>query len=197
MKIDLLFGSFPFINGDHMTFSRVQDTDFETLSEILKENNLEFSPRSYIHGSDTAFKYKQYIELGFYKESDPNTLLGTVTIGNFDYELNIVSLQILYRKNESSLASLAIKDLCIYLFSKIGVRRIYCELKLPSDEIRSVFESADFVKEAELRECLMDESGEYGNSVVYAVLRRDYIHHITMKKTHSDDAIIPEAVSDY
>lgn len=171
MKSNFLFSVFPFINGADTTLCKLQDSDDETLLEVFKDNNLMYGPKNYIQTTETAFKLKRYIELGFFNKENPNTLLGTINIGRIDNILESVCVEVLYKKDAALYTELAVADLTAYLFEFAEVKRVYSMLKNPSLELEQIFIGAGFEKEGCLRQSTLNAKNEICDLAVYGIMK--------------------------
>lgn len=173
MNKRLLFESFPFIIENSYTFSRLEETDSDTLNEIFESTNFKHNALNYIEKSHKAFRAKNSIDMGFCKNNSPNALIGITTLSHFDFANNSLSINMLFKEESEMDATEALSDLTSYLFNIVKVRRISVELINPSENLQRVYEFAQFVKEGVIRECYIDSDKKLSDIVIYGMLRSD------------------------
>lgn len=174
MKTDLLFSSFPFISSEDTTLSQMQITDSDALNKLFEENGLNYNPAAYLQSLEGSFSSRRYIELGFYKNSEPNVLLGTVKVGSFDKDVNAASLDFLCLKGQEEAAAMALAVLIKHLFERIQLNRLYASACSPSAEWCRTLERCGLSREACLRDSLFVPEKGLCDAVTYGILSRDY-----------------------
>lgn len=134
-----LFERFPHIVSDDIIIRKMTEADVDGFFEISNNENVyKYTPESLYRKSKTAlsnaiknlgerdFIKKKWIIAGVYLPRDPDKMVGTAEI--FDYNKKVNMVEIGYRINESywrqGVATAVIHALTNYLFDEIGINRI-------------------------------------------------------------------------
>lgn len=187
MKEELLFDYFPFISGETLSLSKIQPSDAEALVSIINDNEADkYNPahpeftlasvESFLNSVDSYFRSKQRIWLGIYYNDDPNELLGTVSVRNFDRNTNSCEVGFSLRpdKKGKGIASMALSELVKYLFETADLDRIQATVMDGNEVSERVLERCGFLKEGTARDAVYWEDKGVISLSTYSLLRKEY-----------------------
>lgn len=186
MNIQFLFSHFPFLTGEKMNLSQLYFTDEENLQEILNNHGLKYGSDAHIQLAENAFRSKRYVELGYYKNDEPNSLLGTITIGSIDTQTNSVELEIIPNYSDIQSAKSAVGAVLDFLFSQIEVNKVHANKVNADKNWQEVFSANGFVFEGLIRKSVyIPLSCEVGDMFIYGKLAEE--HDIKKGKVADSD----------
>lgn len=165
MKTNLLFSSFPFIDGEKVTLTQITDVNVDSLWEIMgDEENYRFSPTAALQSREEAyrkfqqigslFRNKQRIVLGIFSNESLNRMYGIFEIFSVDPQTESVTVNFTLHRDFVGLgyASSALRAVTGYLFRTIGVHRIQAYVLPINYRGILVLERCGFQKEGTIRE---------------------------------------------
>jgi len=184
VKTSLLFSSYPFINSEKVTLTRITDMDLEALWQILgDEESHRFTAEGPLDSHrecarrlrrfDTMFQDQRGVVLGIY--STLNQLVGLMKISNINPEVGAVNLDFMLNQAFTGYgyASAAVRATCDYLFQTVGVHRIQCFLMPINYRAMLVLERCGFVKEGTIREGFLWPDKGIVDLALYSLLPTD------------------------
>lgn len=190
MNTSLLFSSYPFINSEKVTLTRVTDMDLEALWQILgDEESHRFTADGPLDSRrecarrmrrfDTMFQEQRGVVLGIY--STLNQLVGLLKLSHINLEVDAVDLEFILNPafTGKGYASAAVRATCDYLFQTVGVHRIQCFLLPINYRAMLVLERCGFVKEGTIREGFLWPDKGIVDLALYSLLPTD----LRQKKT--------------
>lgn len=181
-----LFAQLPLISSGTVLLRRIVESDLDALYEIYKNPNVfTFIPgsakkskeavRNMIGHFERDFRKKKMIFLGVCRSEQPDELIGTAEI--FQYDSKVNKAVIGYRFCEScwgqGLATETVRALTGYLFETVGLNRLEAYVMPQNLASQRVLEKNGFVREGLLRQANFWTGKGVVDLVVYSLLRSD------------------------
>lgn len=181
-----LFTQFPSVSTGSVLLRRIVESDLDALFEIYQNPNVfSFIPGSIKKNKETVlhmighferdFRKQKAIFLGVCRAEQPDKLVGTAEI--FQYDLKVNKVVIGYRFSEScwgqGLATEAVRALTGCLFETVGLNRIEAYVMPQNVASQRVLEKNGFVREGLLRQANFWTDKGVVDLIVYSLLRSD------------------------
>lgn len=181
-----LFSEFPNISTDSILLGRITESDLDALYEIYRNPNVfTYIPGSAKKSKETVlhmighferdFRKKKMIFLGVFRKENPNELIGTAEI--FEYNPKVNKVVIGYRFNEScwgrGAATETVHAMVGYLFDTVGLNRIEAYVMPQNAASQRVLEKNGFIREGLLRQANLWTDKGIVDLIVYSLLRSD------------------------
>ncbi len=181
-----LFAQFPLISSGAVLLRRIAENDLDALYELYKNPNVfTFIPGSAKKSKETVlhmighferdFHKKKMIFLGVCRAEQPDELVGTAEIFQYDPKVNKVVIG--YRFCEpcwgQGLATETVRALTGYIFETVGLNRIEAYVMPQNAASQRVLEKNGFVREGLLRQANIWTDKGVVDLIVFSLLRSD------------------------
>ena len=181
-----LFSQFPSVSSGSVLLRRIAESDLDALYELYKNPNVfTFIPGSAKKSKETVrnmighferdFRKKKMIFLGVCRSDQPDELIGTAEIFQYDPKANKAVIG--YRFCEScwgqGLATETVRALSGYLLNTAGLNRLEAYVMPQNTASQRVLEKNGFVREGLLRQANFWTGKGIVDLVVYSLLRSD------------------------
>lgn len=185
-----LYEQFPHIENEKIIIRKMIDSDLESLLEISSNDNVYKHCPLFLYKKSKSFlstainnlggrdfEKKKYIIAGIYLPDNPEKLIGTAEM--FDYDKNVNMITIGYKINESfwnqGIATNAVAAMIEYLFNQIRINRIQAFVMPDNVYSKKVLLKNGFMREGLVRQGNVWTGKGVVDLVIFSALRSDCV----------------------